>query len=88
MSRLIKSSGLISDNNNKEIMEILIDNARLFFMAGGILTFSDWLELADSEKLAFIKARESFQKDLDEAVILERYVKRAIDKLDKTIKTE
>lgn len=70
--KLIKDCGLIPKTDRQDIMELMVEAARLFFKAGGILTFNDWSELEESEKAAFIMARESFSSDIREIVILQK----------------
>lgn len=79
----MKSSGLIPDTDKTEIMEIMVVNARGFFRAGGTLTLQDWAELNNSERIAFIKARESFQRDIEENILLEKVVDRTVNKFQR-----
>lgn len=78
--RLIKLSGLIPDILKSEALEMLIENAKDFFRAGGILTFGDWAELNSNERLAMVIAQKLIHLDIEENILLERMV-------DKTIKT-
>ena len=83
--KLIKLAGLIPDTDKPDILEVLIDNARTFYQAGGILTFSDWAELTNSERIAMVMARQSFQVDINETTILETAVDKSIKSLNKNI---
>ena len=83
--KLIKLSNLIPDTDKHDILQVLVDNARIFYQAGGILTFSDWTELNNSERIAMVIARQSFQVDIEESTLLERAVDKAIKFLNKEL---
>ena len=83
MGKLLKSSGLIPDDpDNKEILKILKENAEIFFRAGGTLTLRDWSELNNSERMAFVIARELERMAVIEHRILEEAVDKAVHSIN------
>jgi hypothetical protein len=46
----------------------LMENAELFFRAGGVLSLSEWEGLSDDSRLAFMGAKERF--DTNQATLL------------------
>lgn len=92
--KLIKISGLINNIENEEgenrnkILNVLVDNAELFFKCGGILTLSDWEELSDIEKEAFLIANRKIKINIEENIIqefLDKTLEISLDKIDKKL---
>ena len=82
MSGLFAVSGLLPETDKKEVLEVLIESVNLFVRAGGVLTFKDWMELNNTERMAFIMAREEVIINSLEYEILEKVVNKASAKLE------
>lgn len=63
--RLLQASGTLHiDKSPEDYLPILVETADLFLRGGGVLCLTDWLELDDHERAAFVVAGNRIRSEM------------------------